>query len=233
MRLGEGRRAGELPMIDLILASLFFPLSHFLISSTPLRAMLANLLGERRYSLSYSLLAFAALVWLIFAYRHAPARPLWDAPPWLGLALSPVIVVSSILAVAGLTTPNPVIVRSEALFDQPDTVRGILRITRNAFFWGAGIFSIALMITLGDVAGLLTFGSIGFVGIAGASILDAKKARQHGRAWDAFAKATSNIPFLAIIQGRQRLILREIGLWRMAVGVCVSIGALILHGVEL
>src|SRR5467141_4609911 len=86
------------------------------------------------------------------------------------LRLSPVIVVSSILAVAGLTTPNPVIVRSEALFDRPDIVRGILRVTRNAFFWGAGLFSIALMITLGHVAGLLTFGSIGFVGIAGASI---------------------------------------------------------------
>jgi|SRR5713101_3466632 len=232
MRLGEGRRPGEFPMIDLILASLFFPLSHFLISSTPLRAMLVNLLGERRYSLSYSFFAIAALFWLIFAYRHAPARPLWDAPQWLSLALIPVIVVSSVLAVAGLTTPNPVIVRSEALFDRPDIVRGILRVTRNAFFWGAGLFSIALIIRLGDVAGLLTFGSIGFVGIAGASILDAKKARQHGRAWDAFADATSNIPFLAIIQGRQRLVLREIGLWRIAVGVCVSIGTLILHGVE-
>jgi uncharacterized membrane protein len=216
-------------MIDLILASLFFPLSHFLISSTPLRAMLANLLGERRYSLSYSLLAFAALVWLIFAYRHAPARPLWDTPPWLGLALSPVIVVSSILAVAGLTTPNPVIVRSEALFDQPDIVRGILRITRNAFFWGAGIFSIAHVIILGDVAALLTFGSISFLGIAGASILDAKKAHKHGKAWNPFATVTSNIPFLAIIQGRQRLVLREIGLWRIALGVCVSLGAFVLH----
>jgi len=40
-------------MVDLVLASLFFPLSHFLISSTPLRAMSVNLLGEKRYSLGY------------------------------------------------------------------------------------------------------------------------------------------------------------------------------------
>jgi len=151
-------------MIDLVLASLFFPLSHFLISSTPLRAILVNLLGERRYSLGYSLLAVAALVWLIFAYRHAPAWPFWDATKWLGLALSPVIVVSGILAVAGLTTPNPVIVRSEALFNQPDIVRGILRVTRNAFFWGAVLFSIAHVIILGDAAALLTFGSVSFLG---------------------------------------------------------------------
>jgi uncharacterized membrane protein len=218
-------------MIDLVLASLFFPLSHFLISSTPLRAIFVNLLGERRYSLGYSLLAVAALVWLTFAYRHAPAWPLWDTPWWLSLAVSPVIVVSSILAVAGLTTPNPVIVRSEALFDRPDIVRGVLRVTRNAFFWGAGLFSIAHVIILGDVAGILTFGSIGVLGIAGASILDAKKARQQGKAWNAFSAVTSNIPFLAIIQGRQRLVLSEIGLWRIALGVCVSFGAFVLHRV--
>jgi uncharacterized membrane protein len=216
-------------MIDLILASLFFPLSHFLISSTPLRAMLVTLLGEKRYSFGYSLLAVAALVWLIFAYRHAPVLPLWNAPQWLGLALIPVIVISSILAVAALTTANPVIVRSEALFDRTDIVQGILRVTRNALFWGAGLFSIAYIIILGDVAALLMFGSIGFLGIAGASILDAKKARQHGKAWNAFAAVTSNIPFLAIIQGRQRLVLREIGLWRIALGVGVSLGALALH----
>jgi len=218
-------------MINLVLASLFFPLSHFLMSSTPLRAMLVNLLGEKHYSLGYSLLAVAALVWLIFAYRHAPDLPLWVAPRWLDLTLIPVIVVSSILTVAGLTTPNPVIVRSEALFDRPDIVRGVLRITRNAFFWGAGIFSIAYLIILGDVAGLLTFGSIGFLGIAGAFVLDAKKARQQGKAWDAFSAATSNIPFLAIVQGRQRLVLREIGLWRIALGICVSFGAFVLHRV--
>jgi len=213
-------------MVNLVLASLFLPLSHFLISSTPLRAILVNLLGERRYLLGYSLLTVAALVWLIIAYRSAPGLPLWDAPKWLDLALVPVIVVSSILAVAGLTTPNPVIVGARRLFDRPDIVRGVLRVSRNPFFWGAGLFSIAHVIILGDVAGLLIFGSIGFLGIAGASILDAKKARQHGRAWDAFAAVTSNIPFVAIIQGRQRLELREIGLWRIALGACVSLGAL-------
>lgn len=216
-------------MVGLVLASLFFPLSHFLISSTPLRAMFVKALGERRYALGYSLLAVAALVWLIAAYLGAPGLPLLEAPQWLKLALVPVIAVSGILAVAGLTTPNPVIVGSGALFDRPDIVRGVLRISRNPFFWGAGLFSSAHVIMLGDVAGLLTFGSVGFLGIAGASILDAKKARQHGTAWGAFAAVTSNIPFLAIIQGRQQLEWREIGLWRIALGVGVSLGALALH----
>src|SRR5947207_1605810 len=173
-------------MTNLVLASLFLPLSHFLLSSTRLRAVLVNLLGERRYSGSYSLLAVAALAWLFFAYHQAPALPLWHAPRWLALALAPVVVLSCMVAVAGLTTPNPVIVRSHALFDRADVVQGILRVTRNPFFWGVGVFSIAYAVIGGDLAGWLAFGSLGFLGLAGASILDAKKARQHGKAWDAF-----------------------------------------------
>jgi uncharacterized membrane protein YhdT len=98
--------------------------------------MSVNRLGEKRYALGYSLLAVASLVWLIIAYRSAPGLPLWNAPRWLDLALVPVIVVSGVLAVAGLTTPNPVVATLGALFDRPGIVRGVLRISRNPFFWG-------------------------------------------------------------------------------------------------
>jgi uncharacterized membrane protein len=216
-------------MVDLVLASLFFPLSHFLISRTPLRAMAVNLLGEKRYVLGYSLLSVAALVWLFVAYRNAPAHQLWDAPRWLDLALVPVIVVSTVLAVAGVTTRNPVITGFGALFRRPDIVRGVLRVSRNPFFWGVALFSIAYIIILDDVAALVTFGSLGSLGIAGTFILDAKKAREHGRAWDAFAASTSSIPFLAIIEGRQRLEWREIGWWRISLGVGAAVAALALH----
>jgi uncharacterized membrane protein len=112
-------------------------------------------------------------------------------------------------------------VRQEKLFGEADLVRGILRVSRNPFFWGAGLLSLAQVIMLDDVAALLTFGSIAFLGIIGSFVLDAKKARQHGEAWRAFAAATSNVPFLAISRGRQHLSLREIGPWRMASGVGV------------
>ena len=196
-------------MTNLVLAALFLPLSHFLLSSTRLRSVLVDRLGESAFSRSYSVLTLAAFAWLIIAYMHAPALILWLTPQWLYVALLPIILVASVLAIAGLTTPNPVIVRSERLFDQPGIVRGVLRVTRNAFFWGASLFSLAHVIILGDVAAILAFGSIAFLGLAGASILDAKKARKHGQAWDAFAAVTSNVPFLGIRQGRQRLALRE------------------------
>ena len=216
-------------MRNLVLAALFLPLNHFLIASTPLRGALVRLLGERIYSSIYSLIALGAFVWLILAYREAPALPLWNAPGWLQFAVAPLILLASILVVAGLTTPNPVIVRSDRLLGNPDVVRGVLRISRNPFFWGAGIFAISHMFVIGDVAANLTFGSTAVLGLAGAPILDAKKARRHGEAWKAFAAATSDIPFLAIAQRRQRLRLGEVGWWRISLGITLFLATLLFH----
>jgi len=212
-----------------VLASMFLPLSHFLIASTRLRTILVSRLGEKPYSLAYSLLTLVAFIWLIIAYRHAPALPLWHVPRWVQLALAPLIFVSSVLVVAGLTTPNPVIVRSEQLFDRPEIVRGVLRITRNPFFWGVGLFAITHLIMIGDLRASLSFGSVAFLGLAGAPILDAKKARRHGSSWQIFAAATSNVPFLAIAQGRQRLAWDEFGLGRFAFAIVLFMAALLFH----
>ena len=206
-------------MISLTLAASFLPLSHFLIASTPLRGQLIRWLGDERYLASYSAVTLIAFAWLILAYLRAPALALWATPSWAAALLLPVALVGSVLMAAGLSTPNPVIVRQGHLFDQADIVRGILRVSRNPFFWGAALLSLAQVMVLGDFAGLLAFGSIAFLGIIGSFVLDAKKKRQHGEAWRVFAAATSNVPFLAIIRGRQYLSLREIEPRRIASGL--------------
>jgi uncharacterized membrane protein len=208
-------------MISLTLAALFLVLSHFLIVSTPLRGQLVRTLGDERYLAFYSALTLVAFAWLIIAYLRAPTLVLWTTPGWAAVLLLPVALVGSVLIAAGLSTPNPVIVRQGHLFDHADIVQGILRVSRNPFFWGAGLVSLAQVIVLGDIAGLLAFGSIAVLGIIGSFVLDAKKARQHGEAWRAFAAATSNVPFLAIIRGRQRLSMREIGSRRIVSGLGV------------
>jgi uncharacterized membrane protein len=205
-------------MISLMLAALFLVLSHFLVASTPLRSQLAGRLGEERYLAVYTVLTLVAFAWLIIAYLRAPALVLWVTPGWTVALLLPVVLVGGVLVTAGLSTPNPVIVRQGRLFEKADIVQGILRVSRNPFFWGASLLSLVQLIILGDAAGLLAFGGIAFLGIVGSFMLDAKKARQHEVAWHAFAAATSNVPFLAIIGHRQRLSLREIGPRRIASG---------------
>ena len=72
-------------MTELIVAALFLLVSHFGISSTPLRPWLVARLGERVYLAVYSLVALAAIVWLVRAWAQAPTsssgrsapRPRW------------------------------------------------------------------------------------------------------------------------------------------------------------
>lgn len=187
-------------MNNLVLASLFLPLSHFGLSSSRLRELLVHKLGERRYLTLYKLITLAAFGWLLIAYRRAPTHRIWIAPVGVKLAMLPVMLVAFFLVVAGITTPNPIVVGAESLFDQPEIVRGILRVTRNSFLWGVGLWAQAHLVATGDLASVLTFGSIGALGLIGAPLLDAKKARYHGAKWRAFAAATSSLPFLAIAQ---------------------------------
>jgi uncharacterized membrane protein len=216
-------------MTNLVIAAVFLPLSHFLIASTRLRDWLIGRLGEKRYFRLYSWIAYGAVAWLLFAYYAAPSVPLWHVPRALRLALAPVILFATLLAVAGITTPNPVIVRSERLFNTPEVVCGILRISRNPFFWGMALFALAHVIIIGDIAATLAFGSVALLGFAGAPVLDAKKARRHGEAWRAFAAVTSDIPFLAIAKRRQRFAWREIGWRRFAYSLALFGLALLFH----
>ena len=80
---------------------------------------------------------------------------------------------------------------------------------------------VAVIAATGDVASMLLFGSVGSLGLLGASLLDAKKARQYGTRWQRFAAQTSSLPFLAIAQGRQRLALGETGLWRVLLALAL------------
>ncbi len=216
-------------MMELGLASVFLPFSHFGISSTPLRAALIRRIGEQPYRGLYSLITLGAFTWLVRAYRAAPTELLWNAPDLVRLAALPIVFVAFALVVVGGATPNPTVVGAERLFDRPDIVRGMVRVTRNPFLWGVGLWAIAHIAAVGDLAGLLFFGSIGLLGVLGAFLLDAKKARQHGPRWQAFAAKTSSVPFLAIAQGRQRLALGEIGLWRIALAIVLFAAALGAH----
>ena len=76
-------------MLNLCAASLFFLLIHFGVSGTRLRDALVARLGDGPYRGLFSLASLAGLVWLIHAYRHAPAVPTWG----LLLALRPAAYV--------------------------------------------------------------------------------------------------------------------------------------------
>ena len=132
--------------------------------------------------------------------------------------------------VPGLATPNPTSVRQEGGLSKPDTVRGMLRITRHPFLWGVAIWAAGHLLVNGNPPSLVLFGSLLVLALLGTRSIDAKRARSFGDTWPAFAAATSNVPFAAIAAGRQSLKIGEIGAWRLILAVAVWAAFLFGHG---
>jgi len=66
----------------------------------------------------------------------------------------------------------------------------------------------------------------------GTAAIDAKRRRSFGEQWMQFAAVTSNVPFAAIVAGKNRLgpAVVEIGVWRPLVAIVVYAVAFYLHG---
>jgi uncharacterized membrane protein len=196
----------------LLLAGVIFLGSHVLISSTPLRGTLRDSLGEGGYLLLYSLLAAVTLGWFIAAFIRAPVDLVWTPPlwtHWFPIALMP---LAAILIVGGITTRNPTAVGQERRARADDPAPGILRVTRHPVMWGIGLWGLGHLVANGDAAGMIFFGFITLLALGGTGLIDRRKRLALGTDWPRFAGVTSNLPFLALVTGRTRVRLSEIGI---------------------
>jgi uncharacterized membrane protein len=226
-------------MINLAAAAIFFLAIHLLISGTSLRGKLTGAIGENVYMGLFSLASIGGIVWLCMAYNATndiPNRLYWVAPVGLVHSAPLIMIIAFLFALIGLTTPNPTSVKAEGLLDKPDAVKGMLRITRHPFLWAVILWS-ALHIGLnGDRASIIFFGTFLLLAALGTLSIDSKRKAALGDKWKAFASQTSNLPFAAIIAGRNRLGLGELGWWRILLGLvafgAVFYGHLYLFGVS-
>src|SRR5688572_7498996 len=213
------------PMIQLVVATGVFLVAHF-VPSTPLRAALVRSTGERGYLGLYVLVAFATLGWMIYAYNRAPLEPLWP-----GLRLLPAIVLpfAFILIVCGVLSRNPTAVAQEKVLKADEPARGILRVTRHPIQWGILLWAAAHLLARGDLKSVIFFGGFLALSALGMVLIDARKARTLGGDWKRFADVTSNLPFVAIAQGRNRFNAAEIGIAKPLIGLAVYTVFFLLH----
>ena len=215
------------PIAHLAVATAVFLAAHFA-SSTPLRATLADAIGERGYLGVYSLVAFAALGWMIWAYARAPLEPLWQVP---GLRSLPAVVMpfALILIACAYSTRNPTAIGQGGALKNSEPARGIIRVTRHPLMWGVILWGAVHVLVRGDLASLVFFG--GFVVLAGLGtvLIDARKARSVGADWQRFVAVTSNVPFGAIAGGRNRFVFGEIGWKRIGAGLAACVLLMLVH----
>ncbi len=220
-------------MTSLIAAAAFFVAIHLFISGTRIRDWLIGRIGQGPYMGLFVLASFAGLGWLGWGFAMARGAPenevFWGVSPATRSVQIGLQLLAMLLILPGLMTPNPGSVRQEGALDRPDLVKGMLRITRHPFLWGMAVWAAGHLLVNGDAASLILFGSLFLLALFGTASIDAKRRRALGAKWDAFASQTSNIPFLAIAQGRQRLSLGEIGALRLGLAVVLWAALLWAH----
>jgi uncharacterized membrane protein len=210
----------------LILATLVFLGIHIL-PSTPLRRVATNAIGESAYLGLFSLASLAALAWMAYEYGRAPFEGLWP-----GLRFAPLVLVppAFVLLACGVLTRNPALLGQTGALRREDPARGIIRITRHPVMWGIMLWAFAHILAIGSLQAVVFFGGLLLLAAAGATLQDARKAAQLGEDWKRYASLTSNLPFLAIAQGRNRAAWREIGWWKPAAGLAAFVAVLLVHG---
>lgn len=202
--------------------------THIGISGTPLRDRLIAALGQKGFLGLYSIASVAAIAGLCAAYAQAPQEALWVTPSSVRWALVAVMLPAFILLAASIASPNPTAVGAELRPEGPgaDPVRGIFRVTRHPMLWGFAIWGLVHVVANGTGAALIFFGTFALTALAGMPSIDAKLARRDPARWAPLAAHTSIMPGAAILAGRNRLALREIG-WLVPL-IGLAIWALVL-----
>lgn len=208
-------------MIEMYVAAGFFLGIHFIVSGSSLRAVLVARLGEKVYTAAFSLASLAGLVWLIHGYGQAPLIELWgpiSGGRWLAVA---VMLIAFVFVVLGMMTPNPTAVGGEALLASDRPAVGILRVTRHPFLTGSALWSALHMVYNGDLAAQVFFGTFFLLSIGGPLSIDHKLRRALGEHWQRYQRQTSILPFVAILQKRNTLVVGELGNGRLLVACLV------------
>ncbi|MEM7080822.1 MAG: NnrU family protein [Pseudomonadota bacterium] len=205
-------------MNEMLSAALLWVVTHLGVSSTPLRGWLVKRIGQGPYLLLYSLLATATLAYLVYVYVTIVSFDyLWVPNPnlyWFAKLLLPFAFV---LLVGGFMVKNPSMVGMSVAQVQADAdagrlATGVTRITRHPFQWAVILWAATHVIANGDLRSVIFFTSFFLLSLFGTVLMDMKKRASLGAVWARYEQATSNVPFVALLQGRNQWCWGEFGL---------------------
>ena len=189
-------------LISLVVATLAFVGGHFLLSHT-FRLKLIGAVGELRFTLLYSIVAFATFGWMIIAYRAFEDEPLlWSAPPWWWTIASFIMLFALILLV-GSFVRNPAFPHPGAA-QKKRQATGVFAITRHPMNWAFALLASVHLTLEMSLPSIVLDSGILILAIVGSIAQDRKKRATMGQAWLQWEAKTSFVPFVALLAGRAR-----------------------------
>lgn len=223
-------------MAALVVAALLFLSLHLLVAGTRLRDRIVGAIGEQPYLGLFSIATLSSLVGLGFAYGAAYYSPgniyLYDTPQAVKDVGIYVLGAVFVLLVPGMFEAN----FNAGNAPRPIRTSGFLAVTRHPFLWAVFFWALYHLVANGDAASVIVFSTFVILPLVGTFSIDAKYRRRQLPAWQAFAGATSNIPFAGLMTGRSRLIWKDLFDWRpvaaLIVLAVVSLSHSWLYGVS-
>jgi uncharacterized membrane protein len=197
-----------------------------------LAVLAVGAIGEGPYRGLFSLLSIGGLAALIWTFGQAQVSAdntlLWQTPSWGRHVAHTLVGLGFVLAVTGMLTPGPTQVGFEGSIAKPEPAQGIHRITRHPFLWGVALWGLGHLAANAEVASVALFGGLAAMALLGTRSIDRKTCARSPEHWERFAATTSNVPFAALLQKRNRLALNEIW-WKVLAAIAAYAAVAYYH----
>ncbi|MBL8656140.1 MAG: MFS transporter [Altererythrobacter sp.] len=181
------------PLVSLAAASIALVGTHFALSH-PLRAPLVARMGEGAFMGLYSLVAAACMVWMVFAFRAAPAGDLGAATGETGWIVSTVITLPALVLFLGSLWKNPALPNPGAAQMASRPPIGVFAVTRHPMMWGFALWALSHLVLWWSWRTTIVASAILLLALVGAHLQDRKKEALMGPAWAEWEAKTSFWP---------------------------------------
>ena len=184
---------------NLLAANLAFVGSHLAMSHT-LRAPMVRALGEKGFQGVYTLVSFATLAWVYFAFTAAPGADLGGSGE-AGWIIATVLTWPAMVLLAGSLIGNPALPTPMAEAQARAEPKGVFLVTRHPMMWGIALWAVSHMVLWWSARTMITALAMGTLALVGSWFQDGKKRAQMGEAWAAWSARTSYWPQLHKLPG--------------------------------
>ncbi len=177
--------------------ALFF-MTHSIPIRPPVRTALVQFIGERGFTLAYSLLSLGMLAIVIAAAGEVPHVQLWPQMPWQHHVVHVGMLVVCLIVAFTLGRPNPFSFGGARNHRFDPALPGIVRWVRHPVLLALLLWSLLHLLPNGNLGHVILFGIFAGFSLLGGRLIDRRKQREMGKAqWQNLLTAAQSGPLVA------------------------------------